>query len=98
MLEIYTSAYWLIRHRFDYKETLENFCNFGDRVTIAINTWADGTWDAINQWKIDKKANHLNILSCDFDRNDPLFDGKVKNFALKNTFRYTYFSLLIWNE
>jgi hypothetical protein len=85
MLEIYSSSYYLIKHRFNYKEMLENFCAFGDRVTIAVNTCDDGTWGALNQWKTDNKAEHLNLVSCNLDRNHPWFDGMVKNFALKNT-------------
>ncbi len=85
-IEIYGSAFSLISNSFDYKSALNNFCNFADRVTVAVNTSNDGTFEALSQYKTDNKIEHLNLVQCDYSYDSIDFDGQIKNFALQNTF------------
>ena len=43
MFSIYSSAFNLIKNNFDYKEAIDNFCNFAEEVVIAVNTSEDDT-------------------------------------------------------
>ena len=81
-LEIYTVGYNLIKQNFDYKGSIHNYCNFADRVTVAINTSDDSTWEAVDSLK--QKYNNLNVVRCSIPYHNPLFDGMIKNFALQN--------------
>ena len=82
MLEIYTVGYNLIDQGFDFVESIDNYCKFADRVTIAINTSKDNTLEEV----IKLAAGHpnLNVVSCDFDYGDYRFDGQIKDYALKS--------------
>jgi len=85
MISIYSSAFNIVKLRFDYSESLKTFCNFGDEVIIAVNSSVDNTLEALSQWKLDNGASHLKIIKTDFSYEDPLLDGKIKNAALKAT-------------
>jgi len=83
MFSIYSSAFNVINNAFDYKEAVENFCAFGEEVVICVNKSKDGSLDAFLDLK--KTKPNLKIVSSDFDYEDPLLDGKVKNMALQST-------------
>jgi len=84
-IEIYSSAFNLNKNGFIAPDHIQNFCRFADRVTIAVNTSNDGTLKTLNDIKGINDYRNLNIVSCDFSYEDPLLDGKIKNFALSRT-------------
>jgi glycosyltransferase involved in cell wall biosynthesis len=83
MISIYTSAFNLIKNKFDYKNTLQKFSDFADEVVIAINSSSDDTLIEIQ--KLSHELDNLKVVSCDFSYEDPWMDGKIKNCALQNT-------------
>lgn len=82
-IEIYSSAFNLIKNKFNYLRSIDNFCNFADYVTIAVNTSQDNTFTILQI--LTEKYPNLSIVSCDIPYTDPLLDGKIKNFALQST-------------
>lgn len=83
MLEIYNSSFNLIKSGFDYEDMLSNFCSFADRVTIAINSSEDGTYEVLEKWRKENAPDKLNLVKTAFEYSDLSFDGKIKNAALE---------------
>ena len=83
MFSIYSSAFNLVKHGFDYKEALHNFCNFAEEVVIAVNSSEDQTLETLQS--LCSEYPNLKIISTDFSYEDPLLDGKIKNEALQAT-------------
>jgi hypothetical protein len=83
MISIYSSAFNLVKNKFDYEPSITNFCNFADEVVIAVNTSEDDTFDQLTKYSL--AYTNLKIISCDYSYSDPLLDGKIKNHALQNT-------------
>lgn len=81
-ISIYTSAFNLLKNKFDYEDALSNFLKFGDEVIVAVNTSEDDTLFELNQFSLNY-PNRLVIVTTDFSYEDPLLDGKVKNAALQ---------------
>jgi hypothetical protein len=84
MFSIYTSAFNLIKNKFNYKFHIQNFSNFATEVVIGINTSDDNTAEEIRNFIITN-CNNVSILETCFDYEDPLLDGKIKNAALQST-------------
>lgn len=80
---IYSSAFNLIKNNFDYRGAIKNFTSFAEEVVIAVNSSEDDTFRVLSNFQID--FPNLKIISCNFSYDDPLLDGKIKNFALQNT-------------
>lgn len=85
LISIYCSAFNLIKNSFNWRESLDNFVDFGDEVVVCVNKSEDNTLDVLNQYKTQSSADNLNIIESDFSYDDLAFDGKIKNEALKNT-------------
>lgn len=83
MLSIYSSAFNLIKNNFDYKTSIDNFCNLANEVVIAINKSEDETFESLKSFL--SIYNNLKILQTDISYDDPLLDGKIKNEALQAT-------------
>ena len=83
MISIYSSAFNLIKNKFDYQFVLNNFCDIADEVVICVNSSEDQTLDFLS--KQCKKLHNLKIISSDISYDDPLLDGKIKNIALQST-------------
>lgn len=81
---IYTSGFNLIQNGFDYIGALDNFTSFADEVVIAVNSSKDMTLGVLEYYQKHSYKN-LKIVPCDFSYDDPLLDGKIKDFALQNT-------------
>lgn len=83
MISIYTSAFNLLKNKFNYEFSIKQFCLFATEVVVSVNTSEDDTVSAL----LDLKSvfNNLIIVESDFDYADPLLDGKIKNNALQNT-------------
>jgi hypothetical protein len=83
MISIYTSAFNLLKNKFNYEFSIEQFCLFATEVVVCVNTSEDDTTGAL----LDLKSvfNNLTIVESDFNYTDPLLDGKIKNYALQNT-------------
>lgn len=84
MFEIYTCLYNSSKFPHDWRDSLQNFCEFspGIRVTIAINQCDDDTLEQVRSWKSETN-NNLNIVETNFLYSDLAFDGKIKNAALQ---------------
>ena len=80
-MTIYTSAFNLINNQFDYLPSIDNFCKFAENVVVAVNTSKDDTLKQL--LLINKAYANLTIVESDFSYDDPLLDGKIKNFALQ---------------
>lgn len=83
MISIYTSAFNLVKNKFDYKHSIQKFSNFANEVVIAINSSSDNTLIEIQ--KLSNELGNLKVVSCDFSYDDPWMDGKIKNYALQHT-------------
>lgn len=81
MFSIYSSAFNLIKNKFDYANAISRFCCFADEVVVAVNASEDGTLDKLNALEF----NNLKIIETNFSYEDPLLDGKIKNQALQAT-------------
>jgi hypothetical protein len=84
MFSIYTSAFNLIKNKFNYKFHIQNFSQFANEVVIAINTSEDDSVNEIRDFII-RNCNNVYILETNFQYDDPLLDGKIKNAALQAT-------------
>lgn len=82
-LSIYTSAFNLIKNGFDYKTSINRFCNFADEVVVCVNSSDDETLEELTVLKND--YSNLVIISSNYSYEDPLLDGKIKNSALQST-------------
>lgn len=83
MFSIYTSAFNLIKNKFAYRETLENFSSFANEVCVAVNTSEDGTLEELQNYADENYK--VKIIPCDISYDDPWLDGKVKDVALQAT-------------
>ena len=83
MFSIYNSSFNLIKMGFNYQEMLDNYCSFAEEVVISINTSEDGTYEALKEYSEKKEYKNLKLITSAFNYNDPFFDGKIKNNALK---------------
>lgn len=84
MFSIYTSAFNLIKNKFNYKFHIQNFSQFADEVVIAINTSEDDSVNEIRDFVVTN-CDNVYILETNFSYKDPLLDGKIKNAALQAT-------------
>jgi hypothetical protein len=80
---IYTSAFNVVKNKFDYQSALLNFCSFAHEVVIAVNTSEDNSQEEINRWAREVGATNLRIVPTDISYEDPLLDGKLKDAALQ---------------
>ena len=90
-MNIYSSAFNLITHQFEFENSISSFCKFADNVCISVNTSKDNTYDELS--KLTKQFKNLHLTQTDISYKDPLLDGKIKNEALQfaETFRGDYF-------
>jgi hypothetical protein len=84
MFSIYTSAFNLIKNKFNYRFHIQNFSQFADEVVIAINTSEDNSVNEVQDYVIEN-CDNVYILETNFSYEDPLLDGKIKNAALQAT-------------
>jgi hypothetical protein len=84
MFSIYTSAFNLIKNKFNYKFHIQNFSQFADEVVIAINTSEDNSVNEVRDFIIEN-CDNVYVLETNFSYDDPLLDGKIKNAALQAT-------------
>lgn len=90
-LSVYSACYGLSKIGFDWKSTLTNWTAFlrgHGQIVIAVNTSTDSTYEDIVRYVSELKQNDNNltdyvIFNTDIPFSDPLFDGKIKNEALK---------------
>lgn len=85
LISIYCSAFNLIKNKFNWKESLDNFVDFADEVVVCVNKSEDSTLETLHKYKNDNGLDILNIVESNFSYDDLAFDGKIKNEALKNT-------------
>jgi glycosyltransferase involved in cell wall biosynthesis len=83
MISIYSSAFNLLKNKFDFEWSIKNFTSFADEVVIAVNNSTDDTLQELK--KLECKFCNLRLVECNYSYEDPLLDGKIKNFALQNT-------------
>lgn len=88
---IYTALYNANKMGFPWRETLDNwtsFLNGEGQISIAINTSDDGTLNSVSSYveqlkQLTGNQVEYTITATDISYQDPLFDGKIKNEALK---------------
>lgn len=90
-ISIYSSAFNLLKCKFDYEFAIDNFCNFAEEVVISTINDSDNSYEILNKFK--SKYNNLNIVLTDLQPNFPAFDGALKDAALQNTFNPVKLSL-----
>lgn len=92
MFSIYSSLFNINKMSFKWRDTLDNwidFCQDGDEIVLAVNDSSDDTVESLMDFcgELPLKTNHkridVRILETHFSYGDPLFDGKIKNAALK---------------
>ncbi len=87
MFSIYTSAFNITSLKFDYQLSLKNFSNFvgeeGEVIIAVPEIPGDDTFEILCDWIFESELSNVFVFPCDVDRNDPAFDGKVKDFALQ---------------
>jgi len=83
MISIYSSAFNLIKNGFDYRTSIDRFCNFADEVVVCVNTSEDETLGELFELKLS--YSNLVIIDSNYSYSDPLLDGKIKNAALQRT-------------
>lgn len=82
-IEFYTSAFNVIKNNFDYKSAIDNWVKICSKISIAINTSDDETFEAFEEL-FEEYPNKLSIFKTNISYDDPDFDGKIKNEALQN--------------
>jgi hypothetical protein len=90
-LSIYTSVYNLNKMGFDWRATLDNwtrFLNGEGQICIAVNTSEDDTLEALTKCieELSRGAGNgveYTIFSTSIPYSNPLFDGMIKNEALR---------------
>lgn len=82
-ISIYSSAFNLIKNKFDFIDSIYNFCNFADEVVVCVNISEDETYEEL--FKLKSIYNNLIVIQSNFSYEDPLLDGKIKNEALQKT-------------
>lgn len=82
-LGIYSSAFNLIKHKFDFKTTIDNWLKFADVINIAINTSEDDTFEQL-ELLYEQHPDKISVFKTDISYQDPDFDGKIKDIALQN--------------
>lgn len=72
---------------FPWRETLQNWSSFlqdGGQIVIAVNTSNDNTFEDVSEFvKTLNTSIEYTIFKTDTSYDDPLFDGKIKNEALR---------------
>jgi len=94
-LSIYTSVYNLNKMGFDWRATLDNwtrFLNGEGQICIAVNTSEDDTLEALTKCaeELSRGAGNgveYTIFSTSIPYSNPLFDGMIKNEALRRCTR-----------
>ena len=90
-LSVYTATYNLSLIGFDWKSTLTNWTAFlqgHSQIVIAVNTSTDSTYEDICSFICELKKDQRNqtdyqVVKTDIPLSNPLFDGLIKNEALK---------------
>ena len=82
-IDFYTSAFNIIKNNFDYIPAIENWVKVANKISIAVNTSDDSTYEKLEEL-YEQYPNKLSIFKTDVSYDDPDFDGKIKNLALQN--------------
>lgn len=86
-LNIYTSAFNVIKNNFDYKSAIDNFLGLvtfkkgNGKVVIAVNKSEDNSLESITEYC---KGKNVKIIDCNISYNNPRLDGLIKDVALQN--------------
>lgn len=81
MFSIYSSLYNINNLWIDWQESINRFCSFADEVVISTSNNPDD-YKPLEAY-ISNYPSKLKIIRTDISFDDPLFDGKFKNAALK---------------
>jgi glycosyltransferase involved in cell wall biosynthesis len=84
VISFYTTCYNILTNGFlDWQERLKNHAEFADELIIVVNKSEDETETAVKDFLAPYK--NWKVVSANFSKLDPLFDGRLKNLALQNT-------------
>lgn len=76
---IYTSAFNLENFPINFRDALINFSSFADEVCVATND----DFSFLSVFPFAQNFSNIRVIQAPFDREDPWFDGKLKNAALQ---------------
>jgi hypothetical protein len=83
-ISAYTTAFDVVDGKFDLQLSFENYSKFVDEIVVAtINDNTDDTKAVLENFAKENPKIKIVVLD-DFDVSDPEWDGKIKNFALRN--------------
>lgn len=83
-ISIYSTAWNIIKHKFDYKGALDNWAYYANNISIAVGTSDDGTYEALESYA-KEKGYPVSLIRTEFDfSTDPFAYGKTENAALQN--------------
>lgn len=83
-ISIYSTAWNVIKHSFDYKGALDNWAYYADEISIAIGISEDDTYNVIESYA-KEKGYPVSLVKTEFDfTSDSFAYGKTENAALQN--------------
>lgn len=88
-LSVYTSAFNLDSGIFDIKDAISNWLDYANQ--IVVGTFSNQTEEVFGYFHSaqnsledpHKRGFHIKVVPCDTSLDDPFFDGKLKNAALR---------------
>lgn len=83
-VSVYSTAWNIIKHSFNYKESLDNWATFADEISIAVGTSEDDTYIALESYALER-GYPVSLIRTSFDfESDSFAYGKTENAALQN--------------
>lgn len=84
IISIYSSAWNVRKHSFDYKGALDNWAYYADDISVAVPVWDDDTAQLLTEYATEK-VYPLSLVRTEFDfESDSFAYGKTENAALQN--------------
>ena len=84
---IYVSAFNLESNLFDWENTLNQFSDWAEEVSIGTTCFSNDNTVKLLRDYVDSKDN-VKLVVTDFSLESPTFDGDIKNAALHETTEY----------
>jgi hypothetical protein len=78
-ISIYSTAFNIVKHNFDYMGAIRNWLFFADEVVIAVNTSTDNTLEVLR----NSVPDNVKLVPTEISYDDPLCYGKIENSALQ---------------
>lgn len=82
-ISIYSTAFNVIKNKFNYEDAIKNYLYYADEVCIAINISEDRSLEIITAYINENHFNSVKIIPTNFSYDDPFCYGKIVNAALQ---------------